>query len=168
VTAPPAAQSQLRGTRSVLFVCLGNICRSPLAQGVFEHLLESRGLREDFTVESCGTGGWHVGSPPDERMLATARRHGVHLRSRARQLDPATDFQRFSLILPMDRRNLRDLRGHGCPPEAARLFLSFAPPAIAEPHALEVPDPYYGGPEGFDEVYRLVRAGAEGLLNAVL
>lgn len=158
----------VRGMRRVLFVCMGNICRSPLAQGVFEHLLSDRGVRADFTVESCGTGGWHAGEPPDPRAMAVAQTHGVELRSRARALDATRDFDRFDLILAMDRRNLSGLRHSGCPDGRAGLFLAFAPPEVALAHAHEVPDPYYGGPEGFDEVYRLVHAGAEGLVNAVL
>jgi protein-tyrosine phosphatase len=158
----------VRGCRRVLFVCLGNICRSPLAQGVFEHLTEARGVRSQFTIESCGIGGWHAGDPPDPRTVEVARRNGIELRSRARQLEMPRDFERFELIPAMDRRNLRNLTQSGCPASRAALFLSFAPATIAEPVSLEVPDPYYGGPEGFEEVYRLVYAGAEGLLNAVL
>ncbi len=157
-----------RGARRVLFVCLGNICRSPLAQGVFEHVADARGVRDRFTVESCGIGNWHVGNPPDERAVAVARAHGVTLRSRARQFDPAADPARFDLLLAMDASNLRSLTGAGCPPEKARLLLSFAPPELAERFGGEVPDPYYGGADGFEEVYRLVHAGAEGLLNAML
>jgi protein-tyrosine phosphatase len=139
-----------------------------LAQGVFEHLATARGVRSQFTVESCGIGGWHAGDPPDPRAADVARRNGVQLRSRARQLDPKSDFERFDLLLAMDRRNLRGLTQAGCSESRARLFLSFAPSPIADPFAHEVPDPYYGGPEGFEEVYRLVHAGAEGLLHALL
>lgn len=160
--------AQFRGARRVLFVCLGNICRSPLAQGVFEHLTDSRGVRSQFTIESCGIGDWHVGQSPDERAVAVARAHGVELRSRARQFDPAADPRRFDLLLAMDGRNLRSLTGAGCPADKALLFLSFAPPELAEPFEREVPDPYYGGSDGFEEVYRLVHAGAEGLLHALL
>ncbi len=164
------AQSPLRlpGARSVLFVCLGNICRSPLAQGVFEHLALQRGVRDQFTIESCGIGDWHVGEAPDERAIAIARRHGIELRSRARQLDAQSDSRRFDLLLAMDRRNLRALLKAGCPAERTRLFLDFAPPHVSGPHAGEVPDPYYGGPEGFEQVFGLVHAAGEGLLNAVL
>lgn len=158
----------VKGTRSVLFVCLGNICRSPLAQGVFEHLTEQAGVRAEFVIESCGIGDWHVGAAPDERSIAVARRHGVHLRSRARQVDPATDFRRFELLIAMDRRNLSSLLGRGCDASRVRLFLDFAPRGLAEKHGYEVPDPYCGGPEGFDEVYELVHASGQGLLRAVL
>jgi protein-tyrosine phosphatase len=155
------------GARRVLFVCLGNICRSPLAQGVLEHQATARGVRDRLTIASCGTGSWHVGQPPDPRTIDVARRHGVALRSRARALDPACDFTAFDLLLAMDRRNLRDILRAGGPPGKAALFLQFAPPELAARYGHDVPDPYHGGPEGFDEVYSLVRAGAEGLLDAM-
>lgn len=157
-----------RGARRILFVCLGNICRSPLAQGLFEHLTTQRGVRDQFTIGSCGTGGWHVGERPDPRTLAVARRHGVELTSRARKLDPTCDFDRFDLVIAMDRSNLSNILRAGCPEERATLLLRFAPRDIAEPHRYEVPDPYSEGPEGFELVYHLVHAGASGLLEAVL
>lgn len=156
---------------SVLFVCLGNICRSPLAQGVLEHLATERGVRDRLLIESCGTGAWHVGNLPDPRTIDVAFRNGVALRSRARQFDPASDFQRFGLILAMDKRNQRDIlsgAGANADERKVRLFLEFADPALAEPHGMEVPDPYHGGAAGFDLMYRLVRSGAEGVLREVL
>lgn len=161
---------EIRGVRSVLFVCLGNICRSPLAQGVFEDLASKRGVRDQLVIGSCGTGGWHVGSPPDPRSVEVAGRNGVVLRSTGRQLDPATDFSRYELILAMNRKNLRDVLQAGCPEGRASLFLSFVPTShrhAAERVGMEVPDPYYGGPEGFDHVFGLVHAGATGLLDAM-
>jgi len=155
-----------RGCRRVLFVCLGNICRSPLAQGVFEHLIQGRGIHNQFTVASCGTGDWHIGQPPDPRTILVAERHGVKLHTRGRQLDAAMDFARFDLILGMDRRNLEGIRALGCPPQIAGLFLLYAASTV-HPH-LDVPDPYYGGPEGFDEMYRLILLGSEALLDAML
>lgn len=156
---------------SVLFVCLGNICRSPLAQGVLEQLATERGVRDRLLIESCGTGAWHVGNAPDPRTIDVALRNGVALRSRARQFDAARDFERFGLILAMDKRNQRDIlsgAGSNADERKVRLFLEFADPALAEPHGLEVPDPYYGGPQGFDLMYQLVRSGAEGVLREVL
>lgn len=150
----------------MLFVCLGNICRSPLAQGVFEHLTVASGRSAEFVIESCGTGGWHVGDPPDPRTVAIAGRNGVRLDTRARQLDPAIDFERFQLVLGMDRNNLGEILAAGCPGERAGLFLGYA--AAKGLRDLEVPDPYYGGPEGFERMFRLVRAGAEALLNEML
>lgn len=157
--------------RSVLFVCLGNICRSPLAQGVTEHLARERGVRDRLRIESCGTGAWHVGNPPDPRTIDVAARNGVMLHSRARQFDPTRDFQRFGLILAMDKRNLRDIlaaAGPSVDPARIRLFLEFAEPELAEPHGNEVPDPYYGGAEGFNLMYRLVRSGADGVLSTLM
>jgi len=153
-----------RETR-VLFVCLGNICRSPTAQGVFQTLLEARGLSGDVAVDSCGTGGWHVGSAPDRRARAAAARRGYDLsRFRARQVQPA-DFEAFDYILAMDRENLTDLDAM-CPADYRGhlgLFLAFA----GEGAPADVPDPYYGGDAGFDEVLDLIEAASEGLLRAL-
>ena len=149
----------------VLFVCLGNICRSPTAHGVFEELARSRAPDLSLEVDSCGTGGWHVGEPPDRRATAAAVRRGYDLsRLRARQFQ-ADDFQRFDYILAMDHTNLGDL-------EALRpagyeghlgLFLAFAE-GVSE---LEVPDPYYGDGDGFALVLDLVEAASSGLLEAI-
>ena len=153
-----------RETR-VLFVCLGNICRSPTAQGVFESLVARCGLSEEVQVDSCGTGDWHVGSAPDERAIAAALRRGYDLsRLRARQVR-IDDFSAFDYILAMDRDNLADLellrptgfRGH------LGLFLAFA----GDGAPTDVPDPYYGGDAGFDRVLDLVEAASEGLLRAL-
>jgi protein-tyrosine phosphatase len=154
--------------RRVLFVCLGNICRSPLAQGVFEHMLVERNRRHEFTVESCGIGGWHVGEPPDPRTRDVASRYGIILRSRARQLSIPDDFTRFDLLLAMDRRNLRALTHAGCPAEKARLFLSYAPADLGARYNMEVPDPYHGGPREFEEVFELIRQGSQGLADAIV
>ncbi|MCC6321501.1 MAG: low molecular weight phosphotyrosine protein phosphatase [Phycisphaerales bacterium] len=160
--APPA-----RGRRSVLFVCLGNICRSPLAQGIFEHLLEERGITGDFTVASCGIGHWHIGSPPDPRTVAVADQHGIRLRSRARQIDAAGDPARYELILGMDSRNVASLIRAGYPADRVGLFLGYL--AADDPAApREVPDPYDGDRDGFVRVHGLVRAGAEALLDEML
>lgn len=170
---PEPGRPPLAHVRRVMFVCLGNICRSPLAQGVFEHLAVARDVRDDLIIASCGTGHWHVGDPPDHRSIAVARAHGVHLRSRGRQLDASCDFTAFDLLVPMDRSNLRNLLAAGCPKDRARLLLEFAPPAALAEHpeaarTLEVPDPYHGTPADFERVYRLVHAGAEGLLDAIV
>lgn len=154
--------------RRVLFVCLGNICRSPLAQGVFEHVLVERNRRQEFTIESCGIGGWHVGEPPDPRTRDVASRYGITLRSRARQLATPDDFARFDLLLAMDRRNLRALNHAGCPADKARLFLSYAPAELAERYNMDVPDPYDGGPREFEEVYQLIHHGSQGLADAIV
>ncbi|HSG49423.1 MAG TPA: low molecular weight protein-tyrosine-phosphatase [Longimicrobiales bacterium] len=150
-------------TTSVLFVCLGNICRSPLAEGVFLHLLREAGLDGWFTVDSAGTGAWHVGELPDPRSREVAERNGVTLPSRARQVTDR-DFHDFDVIVAMDRSNLADLqrlkaRSGG----KARLVLmrDFDP----DPGDGEVPDPYYGGASGFDRVYAMVFRAARGLMG---
>lgn len=141
--------------RSILFVCFGNICRSPLAEGVFAAVLAERGIAQDFVLDSAGIGGWHAGSAPDLRSIAVARTHGVDIScQKARKVAPA-DFLRFDLILGMDRSNVDDL--HDLAPASAKdrihLFLDFA-----GGRAKDVPDPYYGGEDGFSDVYRMIRA----------
>ncbi|TVP55964.1 MAG: low molecular weight phosphotyrosine protein phosphatase [Gemmatimonadales bacterium] len=154
-------------SRSVLFVCLGNICRSPLAEGVFEHLAGDAGLQDELRIDSAGTGSWHIGDPPDPRSIEVAQRHGVELKSRGRQVS-ASDFREFDLILAMDRSNLQELqqiRDELTEDEATaelRLFREFDPEAHGD---LEVPDPYFGGPGGFDTVYAMVLRGCRELLT---
>ncbi len=148
---------------SVLFVCMGNICRSPMAEGAFRRMLESVGLAEAVYVDSAGTHSYHIGAPPDMRSQATAARRGVDLRSlRARQVTEA-DFAAFDYVLAMDQDNLKHMLGL-CRDAALRsriqLFLDFAP----ETPEREVPDPYYGGAGGFERVMDLVEAAAQGLL----
>lgn len=145
----------------VLFVCLGNICRSPTAEGVFRALVERAGATSSFEIDSAGTGAWHAGEPPDRRMTAAAGRAGFALSGAARQVTPA-DFGRFDYILAMDQRNLEDLEGLRPSPEGARLelFRAWDPEGPGD-----TPDPYYGGPEGFDEVVRIVERTARALLE---
>jgi protein-tyrosine phosphatase len=152
-------------TTSVLFVCLGNICRSPLAEGVFSHLVETAGLQDRFDIDSAGTGAWHVGEPPDGRAVIVAERHGISLDSRARQLE-AEDLERFDYILAMDRSNLSELQEMAALSGAEagiRLLREYDP----EEDGDEVPDPYYGGADGFEHVYRMVRRSCETLLDAL-
>ncbi len=150
----------------ILFVCMGNICRSPLAEGVFRHLASQAGRAHEFEVDSCGTGGWHVGEQPDSRARAVAQKYGVPLRHRARQFQRA-DFDAYDLILALDRDNRDDLLSFsGLKPEQAakvKLLREFDPQANGD---LDVPDPYYGGPEGFEEVYQMVERAARELLNS--
>ncbi len=150
----------------ILFICLGNICRSPTAHGVLQHRLQERALTDRIEVDSCGTGGWHTGEPPDLRATAEARQRGYDLSAlRARQLDP-DDFYRFDFLLAMDRANLGELRAH-CPDDFSGhlgLFLEFAPNASVD----EVPDPYYGGERGFADVLTLVEDACDGLLETLL
>lgn len=151
---------------AVCFVCLGNICRSPLAEGLFIHLARERGVLGRFDVDSCGTGGWHVGNPPDPRSIAVATKHGIELPSRARKFDRRRDPERFNLLLAMDRQNRDDLLDAGCAPEQVRLMRSFDPAlANVSERELDVPDPYYGGNSGFDDVYEMLVAACGGLLD---
>ncbi len=147
---------------NVLMVCMGNICRSPLAHGLFEELVQREGLSDRIWVDSAGTHAYHVGEPPDPRSQQTAQSHGIDLsRQRARRVEHP-DFEQFDYILAMDRDNYRILM-NSAPAEhqhKIRLFLEFAP----ERPEKEVPDPYYGGPEGFERVYEMVDAAAQGLM----
>jgi low molecular weight protein-tyrosine phosphatase len=153
----------------VLFVCLGNICRSPTAEGVVRHLIREQGLEDQIEIDSAGTGGWHVGHPPDERATDAAKRRGIALGGSARRFDPAADFQSFDLILAMDEDNRRDLLALAPDDEArakVRMFREFDP-ASRDGGDLDVPDPYYGGEQGFEHVLDLVDAAARGLLDQI-
>ena len=152
-------------TQKLLFVCLGNICRSPAAEGVFLHHLRERGLSDRFVVDSAGTGAWHVGEQADSRMRRAASRRGYDLTSRARQVT-VEDFHEFHLVVAMDRSNFSDLeeiRPAGSRADL-RLFSDFLPAGSPQ----DVPDPYYGGEQGFDRVLDLVEEGAENLLEHLL
>jgi protein-tyrosine phosphatase len=145
------------------FVCLGNICRSPTAEGVMLQLVAREGLDAQFVIDSAGTAAAHVGEPPDRRSSATAKTRAVALQSRARQWQ-RSDFARFDLVLAMDRDN-REALLRMAPDELARgkvlLLRSFEPGAELD---AEVPDPYYGGPEGFERVFDICEAACRGLL----
>ena len=148
----------------ILFVCMGNICRSPLAEGIFLSMLEKQGLADAFEVDSCGTGGWHAGELPDARARAVARKNGIELTSRARQIDPA-DFDRFDLIIVMDSDNHQNVLSLGCEPGRVRLMRSFDPALTDnDAHNGHVPDPYYGGDRGFDDVHDMLVRACEGLI----
>lgn len=148
----------------VLFVCTGNICRSPTAEGVLRQRLHQGGLDGLIHTDSAGAHGYHVGEPPDARACTHARLRGIDIGDlRARQVEPA-DFERFDLILAMDRGHLTRLARIGPPGARGRLhlFTDFAPP----PHrGQDVPDPYYGGAQGFESVLDLVECGVDGLVR---
>ena len=149
----------------ILFVCLGNICRSPTAEVVFRDIAAREAPDLKFQVDSAGTAGYHIGEPPDPRTRAAALRRGYDLSPlRARIVEPG-DFEQFDLLLAMDHENLAVLkrRAPAAVQQRVRLFLEFAP----EAGVTEVPDPYYGGPNGFEEVLDLVEAAARGLLEHV-
>lgn len=149
---------------AVLFVCMGNICRSPTAEGVFRHHVDAAGLSENIEIDSAGTHAYHVGEPPDRRARAAAERRGMSLDGiRARRVS-TTDFERFDYIIAMDEDNLYRLREEAPDEHRAelRLFLEFS--AGVE---TEVPDPYYGGTAGFERVLDLVEDASRGLLEAI-
>jgi protein-tyrosine phosphatase len=147
----------------LLFVCLGNICRSPAAEGVFLHLLAQEGLGHAFQVDSAGTGGWHRGQPADARMRDAASRRGMTLPSRARQIETA-DLIRFDRVLTMDNDNLAAVQALARGVEhRARIepITAYCP----ELRFSEVPDPYYGGAQGFEQVLDLLEQACAGLLD---
>lgn len=149
----------------VLFVCLGNICRSPTAEGVFRHLLAQEAPELRVDVDSAGTAGYHIGDPPDPRTQRAAARRGIDLSGlRARQVTPA-DFAHFDLILAMDGDNLKELQRMRPAPSRAqlRLFLEYAPQLGLR----DVPDPYYGDAGGFERVLDLAAAASRGLIAAL-
>jgi protein-tyrosine phosphatase len=146
----------------ILFVCLGNICRSPMAEGVFRQLVEAEGLAQRFEIDSAGLGSWHLGQAPDDRAQAAARTRGIDISGQSARQVRLEDFDRFDLLLVMDRSNLAELKRRA-PAEARakiRPFLDFAPNTGTK----DVPDPFYGGTEGFDHALDLIEAAARGLL----
>ncbi|MDP4546465.1 MULTISPECIES: low molecular weight protein-tyrosine-phosphatase [unclassified Marinobacter] len=148
----------------VLFVCLGNICRSPSAEGVFRQLVNEQGMADKVVIDSCGTADWHTGKSPDSRSIEAAGRRGIDLSGlQARQIKP-DDLDTFDYVLVMDRSNLADVRdlwrqNGGAEPQ---LFLEFG-----QSSDLEVPDPYYGGDQGFEQVLDLIQDASEGLLDHI-
>ena len=146
----------------VLFVCMGNICRSPLAHGLFEHRVEEAGLSDRISIDSAGTHAYHVGEKPDPRSQQTAQSHGIDLSSQRARKVTGSDFEKFDYVVAMDRDNHAILSSQ-CPAEYShklKLFLEYAP-QLSE---TEVPDPYYGGDSGFEHVYQLIDAAADGLM----
>ena len=151
----------------LLMVCLGNICRSPTAEGVVRARVEAAGLGNVVEIDSAGTGDWHVGHAPDHRSAGAAAGRGIELTGAARQVAPA-DFESFDLILAMDRSNHDDLLAlapHDDARERVRLLREYDPEAVAAGE-FEVPDPYYGGDDGFEDVLDLVMRACQGLLDA--
>jgi protein-tyrosine phosphatase len=150
----------------LLFVCLGNICRSPMAEGVFRRLVAERGLSDRFEIDSAGIGNWHEGQAPDSRAQAASMRRGIDISMQSARQLRADDFSHFDLILAMDGSNHGDLQQlspqqtHG----KLRYFLDFA----THTGTRDVPDPFFGGDEGFDHALDLIEAAAEGLLEALV
>lgn len=147
---------------SILFVCLGNICRSPLAEGILRDLVSADGRAGEFLIDSAGTGAWHVGDPPDDRAIAVAAGHGIDISQLKARKVAATDFDRFDLILALDRNNLRTLRDSAPAGCHARIELFSS-------HALgidgDVPDPYFGGHADFEAVYRQLYRGCASIAD---
>ncbi|MCB8971076.1 MAG: low molecular weight phosphotyrosine protein phosphatase [Solirubrobacterales bacterium] len=153
----------------ILCVCLGNICRSPTAEGVLRHRLREAGLGEDVDVESAGTGGWHVGHRPDERASAAASARGITLESRAQRFE-VDHFDDFDLILAMDRQNLADMRAlapHADAEGKLRILREWDPEARGDSD-LDVPDPYYGGEQGFEDVLDMIERSCDALVEEIL
>lgn len=150
-----------KAAAKVLFVCMGNICRSPLAEGIFRKGLADAGLEAEVETDSAGTGNWHAGEAPDIRSIETATGHGIDISlQRARQIEPA-DYDRFDLVLAMDRSNEATLKARAPSSRHGRIHLFLD-------HTLgrrdDVPDPYYGGVDGFENVYELLREGCQSLV----
>jgi protein-tyrosine phosphatase len=161
-----AAVTQTDAPIRVLFVCLGNICRSPLAENVFRHLVEEAGLEGAFDVDSAGTGSWHVGQAPDARAASVARSRGIELRGRARQVTH-DDLVAFDYVIAMDRDNLEELEHMARGARATsriQLLRAYDP----HPDGDEVPDPYYGGASGFEDVFEIVSRSCRTLLASIL
>jgi low molecular weight protein-tyrosine phosphatase len=150
----------------ILFVCLGNICRSPMAEGVFRRAAEAEGVLQLFDIDSAGLGHWHIGQAPDPRAQNAARKRGIEISGQSARQVKHRDFARFDLILAMDGENYRELV-QLAPRELRqkiRHFLDFAPQMATK----DVPDPFFGGPEGFDHALDLIEQAAHGLLADLL
>ena len=153
--------------KKILFVCLGNICRSPAAEGIFNQKIKERDLENFFVVDSAGTGSWHVGNLPDQRMRITALSRGIELTSRARQIEE-NDLYEFDLILVMDKDNLDAVKSlskdhKNTISSKIKLILSYSKNSQLD----EVPDPYYGGQNGFDKVIDLLDDAMDGLIDSL-
>ncbi|MFO0939651.1 MAG: low molecular weight protein-tyrosine-phosphatase [Pirellulales bacterium] len=157
--------SKAISSKSILFVCLGNICRSPAAEGVMQHLINQRSLSEQIRVDSAGTAGYHIGKLADARMRAAAERRGLNLTSRSRLVLPS-DLRDFDLVVPMDRSNYRDLMGlvPGAKHDNVKMLSDF----LDSSWPREVPDPYYGGEEGFEYVLDMLQAACPAILNEIV
>ena len=154
--------------KKILFVCLGNICRSPAAEGIFNQKIKERDLENFFVVDSAGTGNWHVGNLPDQRMRSTALSRGIELNSRSRQIEE-NDLYEFDQILVMDKDNLNAVKSltkdqHNPINSKIKLILNYSKNSQLD----EVPDPYYGGQNGFEKVIDLLDDAMDGLIDSLM
>ncbi len=147
--------------KRVLFVCLGNICRSPAAEGILREKLKRRGLESSYFIDSAGTAAYHIGESPDHRMREMAISYGYPLHGKARQFE-SRDFEEFDLILAMDQQNLRDMERLNSGERKVKLFREFDPKAQGD---LSVPDPYFGGDAGFREVVEIIERTADQIID---
>ncbi|MCK5726809.1 MAG: low molecular weight phosphotyrosine protein phosphatase [Thiotrichaceae bacterium] len=156
----------IKDKKSVLFVCMGNICRSPTAEGVFTHLVESEGCRDQFIIDSAGTDAYHIGEDPDRRSQATALSRGIDMSDQRSRIITNKDFVNFDYILAMDKNNYQKLRAKAGSKylDKIHLFLDFSDDWSER----EVPDPYYGGSMGFNRVFDMVESASQGLLQRIM
>ncbi len=150
--------------KKILFVCLGNICRSPAAEGVFKYKVKERGLEYAFEIDSAGTAGYHAGEPADRRMQLHARKRGINLTSISRKFNPAVDFDKFDWVVAMDNENVSNLKRMARSPEDIAKISKMTDFSKTENYT-EIPDPYYGGSDGFELVLDLLEDACEGLLE---
>ena len=150
----------------VLFVCLGNICRSPLAEAIFNQLIKEKGLEQEISCDSVGTGNWHIGELPDPRTQDVARRYQLALDHRGRQFAPS-DFATYDYIIAMDQKNRADIQAQIPTTEPASCPLLLMREFDDVPGEADVPDPYWSGEQGFDDMYHLLRRSCVNLLNYI-
>jgi protein-tyrosine phosphatase len=151
--------------KRILFICLGNICRSPAAHAVMQHMVDERGLSSQYEIDSAGIGGWHIGQLPDKRMREHGNRRGYRIDHHARQFDSSVDFDRFDHIIVMDEDNFRNITSQTTDEKARTKVLRMADFFTEHPHATCVPDPYYGGSADFELALDLIEDGCRGLLT---
>ncbi len=153
-------------TVSVVFVCMGNICRSPTAEGVFRHVVKANNLQDVIKIDSAGTHAYHIGESPDSRSQATAKSRGVDLSAQRARKAESNDFERFDYVIAMDRSNYENLKVLATPEQQKRLhlFMDFT----SDWDNSEVPDPYYGAGDGFTTVFNMVQSASEGLLERIV
>ncbi len=153
--------------KKLLFVCLGNICRSPLAHYVMLKKIKDEGLSDRFEVDSCGIGAWHQGESSDHRMIKTASRHGISLKHKARQFNPPSDVRNFDHIFAMDLNNYHDII-NATEEELKHKVKLFRCYEEGKAGSLEVPDPYFGGESGFEKVFQMVDRNCSLILNKII